>query len=642
MLELQNPNLTLNIPTDAFQTTPTIKNNPNSNAMFIDYSESTSRSTHKKHHQSQPLISKTQKLLKEFKQTLKETDALTSHLTYESSGEITLPITQSLENEINLLTTNTARTINELNTVSSELERLKISNDVLIKANIDLKNKNKVLNNEISQYKNSPIYKDPYSQYDQNMNKFIQDLKTSLENAQLSNQELIDTVNKTNTQCEKLSQANTELLSNFENAKKEYESVIKENSELRALILNRNDTINELNKQIETKNDKITQIENSLLTNEKQINYLNTINTSNNQMQKDTEIVLVNLKATIENLQKSNTHHISIVNDVNKKFEEMNTVIQTKELEIEQFKKEIELKEKEHLDLLNKVDNLEKSISNTKNTITQHKNAIQQEIFEKEKLKTQIETMQVFLNDKDKTIQNLKHSMMFLTKTFDNDLTALNASNNDVPSSNELRNDNENDNNNNVESNNEIINEMIIKLQNEVTKLQESNMSLLKEKENLQNEINEYNHQFNDSKCQYQNLFEKYKEQITLIETLKKEFLEKRKENELTELIKTNESIMNQLHKIQEENRQKTKELNELKINYNRVNAQLIENKKQINTQNNYNFNHNLHHLKNSKTIPYYNSTYNFGCEINDLEDSLSSEPTNRIHNNLKCNQNIK
>jgi chromosome segregation ATPase len=641
MLELQNPNLTLSIPTDAFQTTPTIKNNPNSNAMFIDYSESTSRSIPKKHQQSQPLISKTQKLLKEFKQTLKETDALTSHLTYESSGEITLPITQSLENEINPLTTNTARTIKELNTVSSELERLKISNDVLIKANIDLKNKNKVLNNEISQYKNSPIYKDPYSQYDQNMNKFIQDLKTSLENAQLSNQELIDTVNKTNTQCEKLSQANTELISNFENAKKEYESVIKENSELRALILNRNDTINELNKQIENKNDKITQIESSLLTNEKQINYLNTINTSNNQMQKDTEIVLVNLKATIENLQKSNTHHISIVNDVNKKFEEMNTVIHTKELEIEQFKKEIELKEKEHLDLLNKVDNLEKSISNTKSTITQHKNEIQQEIFEKEKLKTQIETMQVFLNDKDKTIQNLKHSMMFLTKTFDNDLTALNANNNDVPSSNELRNDDENDNNNNVESNNEIINDMIIKLQNEVTKLQESNTSLLKEKENLQNEINEYNHQFNDSKCQYQNLFEKFKEQITLIETLKKEFLEKRKENELTELIKANESIMNKLHKIQEENKQKTKELNELKINYNRVNAQLLENKKQIHTQNNYNFNHNLH-LKNSKTIPYYNTTYNFGCEINELEDSLSSEPTNRIHNNLKCNQNIK
>ena len=116
------------------------------------------------------IISKTQKILNEFKQTLKETDALTQQLSYESSGNLTLPISHSLNpNNID----NNNNILDNVDDGSSSLERLKISNEVLIKANIDLKNKNKILTNEITQYKNSAIYTSPYSQFDQNVNKFI-------------------------------------------------------------------------------------------------------------------------------------------------------------------------------------------------------------------------------------------------------------------------------------------------------------------------------------------------------------------------------------------------------------------------------------------------------------------------------------
>ena len=118
------------------------------------------------------IISKTQKILNEFKQTLKETDALTQQLSYESCGNLTLPISHSLN--LNSIDNNTNNNnFDNVDDGSSSLERLKISNEVLIKANIDLKNKNKILTNEITQYKNSAIYTSPYSQFDQNVNKFI-------------------------------------------------------------------------------------------------------------------------------------------------------------------------------------------------------------------------------------------------------------------------------------------------------------------------------------------------------------------------------------------------------------------------------------------------------------------------------------
>ena len=574
------------------------------------------------------IISKTQKILNEFKQTLKETDALTQQLSYESCGNLTLPISHSLN--LNSIDNNTNNNnFDNVDDGSSSLERLKISNEVLIKANIDLKNKNKILTNEITQYKNSAIYTSPYSQFDQNVNKFIQDLKTSLENAQLSNQELIKTVNHTNSQSDKLAKANNELIQNFELIKKEYENAIKENSELKAVLLNKNDTVNDLNSKIDKLNEKISELENSLYTNEKQINYLNTINSSSEQMQKDTETVILNLKSTIENLQKSNIQHIARANEINQKFNGINEILNTKNVQIEQCKKEVELKEKENKDILVKIENLENNFSEIKTQITQHKNEMQKEIFEKEKLKTQIETMQVFLRDREKTIQNLKNSMMFLTKTFDNDLISISGNKNEESVS-------QNKSQKKIKTIKDNSNKIVTNLQKTISSLKDSNSLLMKEKEKLQSEINEYAERFEESKYQYQNLYQKFREQNSLIETLKKEFLEKRKDKDLIELIKANEEIMNKLNKIQEENQQKTKELNELKTKYNKINSQLMENQKKLLQEKDL---YQDIYLKKSHTTPNYTMN-KFGVEINDLEDSQSEELSRRLnYNNITNNK---
>ena len=106
-------------------------------------------------------------------------------------------------------------------------------------------------------------------------------------------------------------------MKNFEICKNEYEKLTKDNSELKAFIQIRNKEIESLNQTINEQKDKIENMESMLLTNEKQINYLNTINSSNVQTQKDHENLIEQLKATIENLQKTNSNHFSNITELN-------------------------------------------------------------------------------------------------------------------------------------------------------------------------------------------------------------------------------------------------------------------------------------------------------------------------------------
>ena len=78
---------------------------------------------------------------------------------------------------------------------------------------------------------------------------------------------------------------------------------------------------------------------------------------------------------------------------------------------------------------------------------------------------------------------------------------------------------------------------------------------------------------------------------------------------------------MNKLQKIQEENKLKTKELNELRINYDRVNTQLMESQR-ISTQY-YNTKENVNEDCN-RTVPMI-SQNRYDYQINELEESHTS-----------------
>lgn len=549
------------------------------------------------------------KVLNDFKKTIQEAEKITSQIKFDSSSKYRITKQTFHENEpseINHIEEPSTDSMTEDDLVS----RLKISNEVLLKANIELKNKNKILTNEINQYKNSAIYKDPYSQYDTNLNEFIEDLKRSLEQSQQSNSELQELVEKTNKNCDNLSKSNAGLVKNFEICKNEYEKLTKDNSELKAFIQIRNKEIESLNQTINEQKDKIENMESMLLTNEKQINYLNTINSSNVQTQKEHENLIEQLKATIENLQKTNSNHFSNITELNSSIDQLNENLKTKITQIDSLQEELKAKCEENQNLNNKINSLEKTIAENKAMFLQNRNDLQSELFEKEKLKTQLEALNVYLLDRDKTIQSLQNSIAFLTKTFDNDLSNISNQGNSTTNMNSKDS-----------ANNDILNDLIKKLQTKINALKENNKKVTSEKEYLEKEINEYAEQFEQSKFDYQLLYQKYKEQSVLIDTLKNEFMNKRKDKQLNELIKANEEIMNKLQKIQEENKLKTKELNELRINYDRVNTQLMESQR-ISTQY-YNTKENVNEDCN-RTVPMI-SQNRYDYQINELEESHTS-----------------
>ena len=573
---------------------------------------------------------KTKTILKEFKKLLKETEEATNSINKRN---------QTLNEEIDDFSTNSNYMNNKtfmsnlsLNDIKQtediasfvaedEVTRLKISNEVLIKSNLDLKNKNKILQNEINQYKNSAIYKSPYSQFDNNLNEFIQDLKNSLDNAQISNNELQEIIKKVQESNEKLTNSNNDLIHSYEITKEEFERATKENSELKA----RNDIKEEKNKELNNKINEmeniINDLQNDLLTKEKQIKLLQTMDNSSKLTQKDNEEIINNLKDTIENLQKNSQKYDLKINELNQNIENLEDNIKTKINEINALKVDIKNKEDELKEINIKIPEYEKIINDHKSEILKGKNDIQIEIFEKEKLKAEIESLNLYLKDREKTIKSLKSSIAFLSKTFDNDLKSKSSSN--------ILNNNNSENNIIKENSNEVYENIIENLQNQIKKLKEKNLELEEEKNKSQLNLNEYVEQFEQIKYDYQLLFQKYKEQNSMIDNLKNEFMNKRKDKELLELIHQNQEITQKLQKMQEANEIKNKELEMLKNNYERVNQQFKpRNYNDIDEYQNYNKeqyqNNDLMKHKNNKNIQYQNN-YNYNYKNNESENNFEN-----------------
>ena len=205
-----------------------------------------------------------------------------------------------------------------------EIDKIKMQNLVLMKSNQALKNQNKILEHEINSYKNSSIYKDPFSEYDKDINNYIHDLKSSLEQTTQINQELENIINNTEKENIILSEKNEELLSNFELAKNECEKMAKENSELKVELENKMNLLNKRENDLIKLQKENYSLNNIINNNKNQINYLNSIQESNKVSQKDNEDLILELKNTTENPQKFNIDNNNEIIDLKHKREQYN------------------------------------------------------------------------------------------------------------------------------------------------------------------------------------------------------------------------------------------------------------------------------------------------------------------------------
>ena len=437
---------------------------------------------------------------------------------------------------------NNNNNINEINVDEflddgDELEKLKMKNELLLKSNMTLKNKNKILSHEINTYKNSSIYKNPFSQYDKDLNIFIQDLKTSLDNATQTNEELEKIINDTQNENKLLKEKNQELLSNFELVKNECEKMTRENSELKVEIENKIEAIVNKDNNLNKYEKEINNLNNILNNNKNQIDYLNSIQESNKISQKDNEDLILELKNTIENLQKINLDNNNEILELKNKIEEYKTTINTKQNEINTLndtvnEKEILIKNKD-----NQINEFTDVINETKKKNAENKNEIQTFIIENEKLKNDIKTTKMLLADRERTITSQKNSISFLTKTFNKNINMIN---------NNINNAMHNEENENYDMN-KGLKIIVEKMQKEIVELNKKNNEKEKERIKIEKDLNEYHEQYEQIKYDYQLLYQKYKEQNKIIETIKKEFIKRNNDNELQHLTKENFEILAKL-----------------------------------------------------------------------------------------------
>ena len=119
----------------------------------------------------------------------------------------------------------------------NEIEKYKLSNQVLTRSNLDLRNENKILEVEIGNYEsqsnnlnknNNSIF----SQYDTSLQKFIISCKKSLKDSINDNLNKMDTIMNLQLENQNLLKDNINLINNYNNKVIESENLNRKNAEI--------------------------------------------------------------------------------------------------------------------------------------------------------------------------------------------------------------------------------------------------------------------------------------------------------------------------------------------------------------------------------------------------------------------------
>ena len=143
-----------------------------------------------------------------------------------------------IANEIQDYYNSTDHRTQQAKRIQEEISKIKVANQVLTRSNIDLQNENKKLENEIETYKTNGILdksktqnKQHTTEYDINLGKFLDNLKSSLNENIEKNLTLMNQINDMITQNQKLFEENMQLEGHYDNMVNQYEYSNKRNAE---------------------------------------------------------------------------------------------------------------------------------------------------------------------------------------------------------------------------------------------------------------------------------------------------------------------------------------------------------------------------------------------------------------------------
>ena len=508
-----------------------------------------------------------------------------------------------------------------------EFEKIKLQNQLLKKTNSVLKNQNKILSYEINSYKNSSVYKNPFSQYDKELNSFIQDLKTSLDNATQANHSLENMYAQSEKENNSLKEKNKQLLSNLNSIKKECEKIVKENSEIKFELENKIGELNAKDENIEQMQKEISELNNIINNNKNKITYLNNIQESNKLSQKDNEDLILQLKDTIENLQKINLQNNNEIIELKNKLDSSKDLLNTKNDTIANINDDLQKKDLIIQNKETQINELNLIIKEINNKNIKNKNEIQEIQIDKEKLKNEIKTLKMLLADRERTISELKNSIQFLTKTFNKNINMINNNINTALINEE----------NSALDINQSLKQLVGKMQDEINELNKRNNESKKEKKKLEIEINEYNEQYEQLKNEYQLLYQKFIEQNRNIELMKNEFLKQNKNKEIQKLTKANIDLLAKYKKAENDNIIKAQQLAQYRKNYKILNNQLMEF-----TTKNYNTNLNSNNSFDMESNNNISENQELNMNEYDMNDiNRNNDIIPKINNDIKLMESL-
>ena len=306
----------------------------------------------------------------------------------------------------------------------NEIEKYKLSNQVLTRSNLDLRNENKILEVEIGNYEsqsnnlnknNNSIF----SQYDTSLQKFIISCKKSLKDSINDNLNKMDTIMNLQLENQNLLKDNINLINNYNNKVIESENLNRKNAEIQIFNERNEKNLYNLEKIKSDLDNELAQLKIQLGNLESEENNLTLLNEANEKRRNDNEDLINRLKKTIDKLNEENSSMSIKVNEEHNKMQQANNNIYYKDNQIEQLKQIIQRinLDKEKIKEIN--ENIKQEIDNKydikKNLLLKEKELTNELQVNQE----ENEIAKQYLKEKDNKINSLKEAIDKVAKAFD-------------------------------------------------------------------------------------------------------------------------------------------------------------------------------------------------------------------------------
>ncbi len=306
----------------------------------------------------------------------------------------------------------------------NEIEKYKLSNQVLTRSNLDLRNENKILEVEIGNYEsqsnnlnknNNSIF----SQYDTSLQKFIISCKKSLKDSINDNLNMMDTIMNLQLENQNLLKDNINLINNYNNKVIESENLNRKNAEIQIFNERNEKNLYNLEKIKSDLDNELAQLKIQLGNLESEENNLTLLNEANEKRRNDNEDLINRLKKTIDKLNEENSSMSIKVNEEHNKMQQANNNIYYKDNQIEQLKQIIQRinMDKEKIKEIN--ENIKQEIDNKydikKNLLLKEKELTNELQVNQE----ENEIAKQYLKEKDNKINSLKEAIDKVAKAFD-------------------------------------------------------------------------------------------------------------------------------------------------------------------------------------------------------------------------------